>query len=264
MDKAVTNNKQGQKLGRKGQETRTKLMEATSRLLLIQSPLELTAVGIAAEAGTSPASFYMYFDDTKDILFALSEVAGEDMAKIHAIFDKPWERDNLEKHAMDVIDALNAVWDRHRAVLRYRNLEATRGDPRFSELRLNTFIPFIERFAERILSINPAQGTRKRADAYAEASILQGAMEHMAATDPEVMEHGLGAKRINNNLARIITLVMRGEQSVQTEAPSAPAAHQKEKSVRKVANKKKTADAPAKTPKTKVVQAKHPKAAKAA
>ncbi|APG58129.1 MULTISPECIES: TetR/AcrR family transcriptional regulator [Pandoraea] len=223
MSIVVNQNKQGQKLGRKGQETRARLMEAARRLLDTHSPVELTAVAIAAEAGTSPASFYMYFDDTKDLLFALSEVAGQDMAKIHAIFDEPWAIDNLYHRAMDVIEALNAVWDKHRPVLRYRNLEATRGDPRFAELRLNTFIPFIQRFAQCILAVNPAQGTRRRADAYAEASIIQGAMEHMAATDPEVMERGLGIKRINDNMARIITLVMTGGQPPGDALLDAPA-----------------------------------------
>jgi AcrR family transcriptional regulator len=210
MEIEVLKNKQGQTLGRKGQESRAKLMQAARTLLMTESPLELTAVAIAAEAGTSPASFYMYFDDTKDLLYALSEVAGQDMAKIHAIFDLPWELENLEQRAADVIAALYAVWDEHRPVLRYRNLEATRGDERFSALRLNTFIPFIERFAERILSINPAQGTRRRSDAYSEATILHGAMEHLAATDPDVMAGGLGARRVNANLARITAMVMRG------------------------------------------------------
>lgn len=225
MEIEVLKNKQGQTLGRKGQESRAKLMQAARKLLLTESPLELTAVAIAAEAGTSPASFYMYFDDTKDLLFALSEQAGQDMAKIHAIFDLPWELENLEQRAADVIAALYAVWDEHRAVLRYRNLEATRGDPRFSALRLNTFIPFIERFAHRILAINPAQGTRRRSDAYSEATILHGAMEHLAATDPDVMEGGLGARRVNANLARITAMVMRGGAAPGSVAlaPDAPA-----------------------------------------
>jgi AcrR family transcriptional regulator len=209
MSAPVRLNKQGQILGRKGQETRSRLMDAARRLLRTQSPFELTAVGIAGEACISPATFYMYFDDTRDILYALSEVAGEDMARVHAIFDEPWSHDSVEQRAATVIDALNEVWDRHRPVLRYRNLEATRGDPRFVSLRMNTFLPFIDRFAKRILSINPAvPGVRKRADAYAEASILHGAMEHMAATDREVMAAGLGVKRVNANIARIVALTV--------------------------------------------------------
>lgn len=208
MNTEVTKNKQGQTLGRKGQETRAKLMEATRLLLSTQSPVELTAVSIAAAAGTSPASFYMYFDDTKDILFALSEIAGEDMASIHAIFDQPWSAENLEEQLTKVVYSLNVVWANHREILRFRNMEADRGDPRFEELRMNTYVPFIERFAHRIMAFNPPQGTRRRADIYAEATILHAAMERLAATEPSLMEKGLGLKRITNNLARIAALVL--------------------------------------------------------
>ena len=89
---------------------------------------------------------------------------------------------------LHLIEALNGVWSRHREVLRYRNLEADRGDPRFEELRMNTYIPFIERFAKLILTVNPAEGGRKKSDAYAEATVLQAAMERLASTDPVVME----------------------------------------------------------------------------
>ncbi|MDX9698761.1 MAG: TetR/AcrR family transcriptional regulator [Rhodocyclaceae bacterium] len=258
MASKIKKNKQGQTLGRKGLETRARLMEAARRLLLTQSPVELTAVAIAAEAHTSPASFYMYFDDTKDILFALSEVAGEDMAKVREIFDKPWDHEKVEKHATDVIEALNEVWNRHRAVLRYRNLEATRGDERFETLRMNTFMPFIERFAERILSINPAHGTRKRADAYAEASILHGAMEHLAATDPALTERYLGVRRINANLARIVAMVMKGEQQVangvETDASTRP-------SVAAKPARKTRADGPKSAPKMKAAAPARPETA---
>lgn len=209
MNKEITLNKQGQTLGRKGLESRAKLMSAARRLLETHSPVEVTAVAIAAEAGTSPASFYMYFDDTKDILYALSEVAGEAMMAIHSIFDEPWSDDNLEQRAAEVVQAITEVWSEHRQVLRFRNMEADRGDPRFEALRMNTYIPFIERFAQRILTINPAGENRRRADAYAEATIFHAAMERLSATEPEVMERGLGQKRMNAAVARLICLTLR-------------------------------------------------------
>jgi AcrR family transcriptional regulator len=236
MDSDITTNKQGQILGRKGRETRAKLMEATRHLLLTHSPVELTAVGIAAEAGTSPAGFYMYFDDPTDVLYSLGEEAGHDMVMIRKLFDEPWDKDRLEEHTTAVIEALNGVWTRHRQVLRFRNTEASRGDKRFEELRMNTFIPFIQGFAECILSVNPASGTRKRADAYAEASILHGAMEHLAATDPEVTERYLGARRVNSNLARIMTLVIRGESAAEAPKKTSSAIVSKTGSIVKPAN----------------------------
>lgn len=252
MSIEVTKNKQGQTLGRKGQETRAKLMEATRHLLEYQSPVELTAVSIATEAGTSPASFYMYFDDTKDILFALSEVAGQDMAAIHAIFDEPWTLENVEEHAHKVVDAFNDVWAKHRQILRFRNMEADRGDPRFEELRMNTYVPFIERFAQRILVLNPPTGTRRRADVYAEATILHAAMERLAATEPLVMEKGLGLKRIKNNLARVIATVLSAVQE-----PAAPAAQPEAPSA------KAKAPVPVAKPKTKAFPTSAPRAVKA-
>lgn len=197
-------NKQGQILGRKGQETRQRLMAATRKLLASSSPVDLTAVAIAKAAGTSSASFYMYFDDVPDVLYSLSELAGAEMAGVADLLDTPWNSQAFEAKATQLIETLNDVWSRHREVLRYRNLEADRGNPRFEELRMNTYIPFIERFAQLILSLNPVTSKRRKADAYAEATVLHAAMERLAAVDPGVVERGLGAKRLTAAMARII------------------------------------------------------------
>ncbi|MBW6927620.1 TetR family transcriptional regulator, partial [Salmonella enterica subsp. enterica serovar Weltevreden] len=66
-------------LGRKGRETRQRLVDAAALLLASTSPMDLTAMAIAAEAGTASATFYVYFRDVQDILYALSEAATEDM-----------------------------------------------------------------------------------------------------------------------------------------------------------------------------------------
>jgi len=209
MAHEVTVNKQGQVLGRKGQETRRRLMTATRRLLCTSSPVDLTAVAIAKAAGTSSASFYMYFDDVQDVLYALSLLAAEDMGQVIGFFDQGWNVDDLESEALRLVEAFNDVWSRHREVLRYRNLEADRGDMRFEQLRMDTYVPFIEKFAQRILSINPVGGGRRRGDAYAEATVLHAAMERLAATDPVVMERGLGAKRMNAATARVIVKTLQ-------------------------------------------------------
>ncbi|GLZ84387.1 hypothetical protein Pres01_04380 [Metapseudomonas resinovorans] len=219
----VSMNKQGQVLGRKGQETRQRLMAATRRLLFTHALVDITAVAIAKAAGTSSASFYMYFDDVQDVLYSLALEAGEDMAKVSRLLEEPWAPERFEEEALRLIEALNGVWSRHREVLRYRNLEADRGDPRFEELRMNTYIPFIERFAKLILTVNPAVGSRKKSDAYAEATVLQAAMERLAATDPVVMERGLGSKRVNAAIARIVVQTLRSGMPEETAAEAVPA-----------------------------------------
>lgn len=221
MKHEVSMNKQGQVLGRKGLETRTRLMMATRQLLYTHPLVDITAVAIAKAAGTSSASFYMYFDDVQDVLYALGLVTREDMAKAARLLGEPWDPDDYEKHALQLIEALNGVWNRHREVLRYRNLEADRGDPRFEELRMTTYVPYIERFAQLILGVNPAVGGRRRSDAYAEATVLHAAMERLAAVDPLVIERGLGAKRINAAMARVIAQTLRGGAGAAVGAGSA-------------------------------------------
>ena len=213
MANDVTMNKQGQTLGRKGLETRQRLMSATRRLLYTHPLPDITAVAIAKAASTSSASFYMYFDDVQDVLYALSLDAGEEMAEVARLLESPWDPARYEEEALRIVESLNQVWSRHREVLRYRNLEADRGDPRFEELRMNTYIPFIERFAQLILAVHPANGGRKKGDAYAEATVLHAAMERLAALDPVVMERGLGAKRVNSAIARIIVQTLVGQPS---------------------------------------------------
>ncbi|MBB2497345.1 TetR/AcrR family transcriptional regulator [Aquipseudomonas ullengensis] len=218
----VSMNKQGQVLGRKGQETRQRLMVATRHLLFTHALVDISAVAIAKAAGTSSASFYMYFDDVQDVLYSLAMEAGEDMAKVSRLLEEPWAAERFEEEALRLIEALNGVWSRHREVLRYRNLEADRGDPRFEELRMNTYIPFIERFAKLILAVNPAVGGRKKSDAYAEATVLQAAMERLAATDPVVMERGLGSKRINAAIARMVVQTLHSGMSEEAGGGAAP------------------------------------------
>lgn len=219
----VNLNKQGQVLGRKGQETRKRLMVATRQLLFTHALVDVTAVAIAKAAGTSSASFYMYFDDVQDVLYALSLDAGDEMAHVSKSLETPWAPEKFEEEAARLIEDFNGVWSRHREVLRYRNLEADRGDPRFEELRMNSYVPFIERFARLIMAVHPAEGGRKKSDVYAEATVLHASMERLAATDPVVMERGLGSKRVNAAIARIIVQTLRaGNASITPkEAPVA-------------------------------------------
>ena len=199
-------NKQGQALGRKGNETRERLMNAARRLLSSQSPVELTAVAIGRVAKTSSPTFYIYFNDIRDLLLSLGEAAGADFVEVHRILEEPWDPDNVEQgHAQRVVDAFNAVWNRHRDVLRFRNLEADRGDRAFAEQRIHQSVRIIDRFAERILAAYPKDDRRPRGHAYAEAAILHAAMESIAATDPvHVEQWQIGAARLASVMATML------------------------------------------------------------
>ena len=204
MNDTVISNKQGQTLGPKGHATRKRLMDAAERLLKTHSPVELTAVSVAKEAGTSSATFYMYFDDIKDVLFALAELASKDMERTLAAMDKPWERDKLEERALEFVEKFFAVWHKHREVLRFRNLEADRGDPAFDKLRMDAYLPELNFYVNRILESSATAEDISRGDAFSLASVLHAAMEKLAALNPALVHQGVGLKRLKAAQARII------------------------------------------------------------
>lgn len=222
--KEISVNKHGQAMGRKGAQTRQRLLEATLRLLKLYSPVQLTAVSIAKEAKTSSATFYIYFNDVHDVLFALSEVAGEEMAEAYRIVDEAWDPHQVDvAHARRVVDAFNAVWDRHRDVLRVRNLEADRGDPDFGQLRISNAVRFIERFAEQILKAYPDESRPTRGEAFAEATALYASMEGLAETDPVYVEQGrIGAERLSQAVARLLARSFAPTELATKAAAPAP------------------------------------------
>lgn len=210
-------NKQGQVLGPKGQQTRARLMECGRQLLDRQSPADLTAVAIAKAAGLTIGAYYLYFDDVADLLYELSCVASEDMAGVHRVVTDEWDADAPPGvNARRLVDAFLGVWNAHRPVLLYLDLEAHRGNERFAELRIASIRPIVAALGARIYEAGLAERRRSRGDARLEAMLLVTAMTGFAGADPAHSEREFGLERI----ARILTdMIARALASApQTDA----------------------------------------------
>src|ERR1700761_3944210 len=132
---SLSTNKIGQTIGRKGATTRQRLIDAALILLKSGSASTLTALAITKAAKTAPATFYVYFADVKELLFAAADSASDGFKPIIEILARPWDRANVRKHAEEFILTFSAVWDRHREILMVQNFEADAGDRRFIEAR---------------------------------------------------------------------------------------------------------------------------------
>lgn len=176
-----TKNKSGQPLGNKGMETRLSLMAAAPRLMDRMSPLNITAMAITKEAGTAPATFYVYFDDVEDILWAVCDSITEDTTDLFA--DDSLLRDDarLEEDALAFVKAYGDIWTRHGPVLLYRNLEADRGNARFNQLLTRIGLPILRALTDRIVAACPPDQPMKRSEANAEAVVMIAAMDRLAA-----------------------------------------------------------------------------------
>ena len=74
-DGATDTNLGGQTIGRKGSETRVRLLEAAAALLATTPLRKLATADVARKAGISPASFYLYFENVDSLALELTEIA---------------------------------------------------------------------------------------------------------------------------------------------------------------------------------------------
>jgi AcrR family transcriptional regulator len=172
-------NKQGQSLGRKGTESRRRLMDSTLSLLSEHSAHKLSASRIARVAGMASQSFYLYFKDIDELLLALAEEAAADIGSVvDALREAPGSSEPGDV-SRRVIDAYSAYWDKHRSILSARNYIADSGNMAFLKLRQESTMPVILAVAERIVAAD--SGGLRMKEAVARAVVVYQAMERLAA-----------------------------------------------------------------------------------
>lgn len=206
-------NKQGQALGRKGAESRARLLQAARDMIDTVPADKLTASAIAREAGLASQTFYLYFADTDEILLSLAAAAERDNADIVAALDGSWDPADLDAHAQRFIAAFYRHWDQHRAILNIRNFRAEMGQAEFVRARDDAAMPIVRRLAARI---GAAQGDAvlDDRDALARAIIIFSAIERMASRYAVIQNGGsvLDADDLKRAEAHILRLMLSPTQ----------------------------------------------------
>jgi AcrR family transcriptional regulator len=208
----------GRALGKRGAQTRGKLLDATEQLLEHRGVRDLRVVDIARAVGTSPATFYQYFRDVEEAVLALAEEVGEDLAPLRGLLDKPWDDGSSLASARAMVSTFLEYWDGHRAVLRTRNLAAQEGDTRFRRVRNGSLQPLVERLAGKVRASQAAGRVSAGVSAIAAASALVAMMERMAAFHTDLEPLGATRDDVVETTARIVCQVVTGEPSGGTGA----------------------------------------------
>jgi len=175
-------NQNGQAIGRKGRETRNRLIEATVALLATTRLRDLRVADIARDAGTSPATFYVYFPDVSDaVLAALGEVPQSD-PEILSLVRGDWSAGDAVARAMAVVKRYLAHWLEHNALYRVRNLAADEGDQRFIDVRTNGITPLMTAIRDALERAQRADWIPAYLDPMMTAGVLLAMLERLAAT----------------------------------------------------------------------------------
>ena len=182
----LSHNLLGQRLGRKGRDTRARILAATERVLE-RSDEAFTLSAIAREAGLRITSLYLYFADLSELLAALLDPAMESAEAAYvAQLREPWPDAELGACCLRFVEAYYAFWVRHTRVLHLRNSFADGGDQLMWRYRLHG-AGVVTALLIRQMEDDPAADG---SPAYFTAQALMIAIERMAttATDPRVPE----------------------------------------------------------------------------
>ncbi len=189
----------GRPLGRRGAETRQRLLDATAQRLEDNGLRELRVVDIARVVGLSPATFYQYFADVEAAVLALSIAVGEETSSLAGLLAEDWNRPDGLAFARRLVEDFIANWDEHRAVLRTRNLAAQEGDDRFRSVRNESLRPLTEGIGAKV-----AARQHSGLSPYAAAAAMVSMLERMAAFHFDLEAYGTSRADVVETTARIL------------------------------------------------------------
>lgn len=197
-------------LGRRGQVTRQKLLDAATGLLESSTYRDLKVVDIARDAGTSPATFYQYFADVEDAVLAIADemasTVGPDLAT--RIVGRTWSGEGAWQASLDIADGFIELWDRDRPVLRVIDLATDEGDARFRNVRTRLLGAPAEAFVEVLQSRDPSAS---RSKALSDAGVLVSMLAHVAAHRDGLEQWGATGTDLRCSMARVVFTTMTGQ-----------------------------------------------------
>lgn len=223
----VSHNQIGQKLGRKGQETRERILSAMLRLVADQDGPPITLTNVAKEADVRLTNLYLYFPDLGDLLLAaLDRVMDTAEAAYLDKLRQRWPDATLYESCLDFVQAHYDFWHRNARILHLRNAMADAGDIRVLKYRNNVSIPLIG------LIMNQMDGDPDRGDGRDPnvATVLLTGLERVAtvATNPQLRyiadnrdeaDQRVHNRRLVEAEAEVLTLVIR-HRRVRAERPT--------------------------------------------
>ncbi len=184
----VEKNLHGQRLGRKGQETRARIIAVTREIIEEGTDEQLSLSAVARRAELRMSSLYNYFTDLSDLFLAVAEpvIAASEDAYVGFI-RKRWPDDALAEHCLTFIEAFHEFWRANAQLLHMRNAIADQHEPRIMTHRIDMARAVIRLLGQQM----DAPADRFTGVEYDLASVLYTGLERVVtiATDERLQAH---------------------------------------------------------------------------
>lgn len=177
-----TRNLNGQRIGPKGQRTMRRLIDAATELLETTGLRDLNVAEVARLAGTSPATFYVYFEGVPELVLEALKTAPHCDAELRELASQDWS-DDPHKHATQFVNRYVDLWQRHRTLYLVRNLAAEEGDSRFVEARSNVARPMLAALSQNVDRSKSCRRIETKVGTFAVAAAIVMLLERVSSLD---------------------------------------------------------------------------------
>jgi AcrR family transcriptional regulator len=198
--------------GRRGQATRRKLLSYTAELLEATPWRSIKVIDIARQAGTSPATFYQYFENVEQAILVLAEELTEGAGELAALVEGDWSADHGWDTARSVVEGFMEYWEANRAVFRVVELATEEGDLRFRGLRVRALNAVTVTLA-RVIATHAGDDSPAGSDPMAVAATLISMLAHVAAHRYGFEFWGIRTTALEDSQARMLLWAVTGDSA---------------------------------------------------
>jgi AcrR family transcriptional regulator len=149
--KQVSHNLNGQRLGRKGRDTRDRIIAAAHEVLDDPSGVALTLSEVARRTSLRMGTLYLYFADLTELVLAMLDpvMATAEDAYVGRVRTR-WSDNELAAHAYGFVCAYHQFWVDHSSLLHFRNMMSDRADERLMIHRIRAAQPVMRLLVEQM------------------------------------------------------------------------------------------------------------------
>jgi AcrR family transcriptional regulator len=203
----------GRVAGRRGQATRTRLLECLAELLASTSYRDVTVIDVARQAGTSPATFYQYFPDIQTAVVELANDVLKEAGALKDLASEPnWSGRSGAVAAAALVDGFMNFWREHDAILRVVDTAAAEGDRRFARIRTKLLNSVVSALSEAIAELQRGgkvdSDVHPTATAGALVTMLAASAAHTKAFDSWSVKDG----ELRAGLTRLVAWGVTGRK----------------------------------------------------
>jgi AcrR family transcriptional regulator len=147
----ISHNLAGQRLGRKGRDTRDRILAAAAELIEEAGEGAISLSAVARRASLGMTSLYNYFADFTELLIAVLEPVMASAEDAYLARLRPrWSDAELGARCLEFVSAYHGFWARNSRLLHLRNAISDRLDPRLMRHRIGSTQPIVDLLVQQM------------------------------------------------------------------------------------------------------------------